>query len=57
MVTDGTSETYATPKRNPEWSLSQPQGAPAAAKPGLEADRGRFFRPEVLITVTDNQHP
>jgi len=57
VVTDGTSETYATPKRNPEWSLSQPQGAPAAAKPGLEADRGRFFRPEVLITVTDNQHP
>lgn len=44
-----THNTHATPKNNPEWNQSQPQGVPAVEK--------RFMRPEQFIPIKDNQHP
>lgn len=41
--------THPTPKYNPEWNVSQPQGADALPK--------TFLRDEVLIPVKDNAHP
>jgi hypothetical protein len=38
-----------TPKNNPEWNQSQPNGAPAIEK--------SFNRAEVLVPVKCNQHP
>jgi hypothetical protein len=40
---------HPTPKSNPEWNQTQPNGAPAIEK--------SFARPEVLIPVKCNQHP
>ena len=40
---------HPTPKNNPEWNQSQPNGAPAIEK--------TFARSEVLIPVKCNQHP
>ncbi len=40
---------HPTPRANPEWNQTQPNGAPAIEK--------TFARPEVLIPVKCNQHP
>jgi plastocyanin len=40
---------HPTPKQNPEWNQTQPNGAPPIEK--------SFNRPEVLIPVKCNQHP
>lgn len=40
---------HPTPKNNPEWNQTQPNGAPAIEK--------SFARSEVLIPVKCNQHP
>ena len=40
---------HPTPKSNPEWNQTQPNGSPAIEK--------TFARPEVLIPVKCNQHP
>lgn len=40
---------HPTPKNNPEWNQTQPNGAPAIEK--------TFARAEVLIPVKCNQHP
>jgi hypothetical protein len=40
---------HPTPKSNPEWNQTQPNGAPPIEK--------TFARPEVLIPVKCNQHP
>lgn len=40
---------HPTPKQNPEWNQTQPNGAPPIEK--------SFARPEVLIPVKCNQHP
>ena len=40
---------HPTPKANPEWNQTQPNGAPPIEK--------TFARPEVLIPVKCNQHP
>src|SRR5262249_52746007 len=40
---------HFTPKNNPEWNQSQPNGAPAIEK--------SFARAEILVPVKCNQHP
>jgi Polysaccharide lyase family 4, domain II len=40
---------HPTPKANPEWNQSQPNGAPPIVK--------KFARAEILIPVKCNQHP
>jgi plastocyanin len=40
---------HPTPKQNPEWNQTQPNGAPPIEK--------SFNRPEILIPVKCNQHP